>query len=197
MKKAVRNIVLVAGASALLVLTMACSSAQPTATPGVDQMGQFIMMQKGPELEAVIGYRFAAQNLGSDWLILETALTSPFSDMTEVKRANIWVISPDGTKINLASQKEFNEAYSILRPLIHKSDVARDPMNYFPPSRKECDLGFFVEPGDGVAFDSVTVNYKRGCTGKLFFRIPGGVKAGQWKFGIDLPNSKIEIPFEL
>jgi len=197
MKKAVRNFVVVAGASVLMMLTMACSSAQPTATPGVDQMGQFIMMEKGPELEAVIGYRFAAQNLGDDWLILETALTSPFSDMTEVERSNIWVMTPDGRKINLAGQKEFNEGYSTLRPLIHKSDVARDPLNYFPPSRKPCELGFFVEPGQGVAFNSVTVNYKRGCQGKLFFKIPDGVKAGQWKFGIDLPNSKILIPFDL
>ena len=197
MKRISRKLMLFAGASGLILLTMACSSAQPTGTPGVDQMGQFIMMQKGPELETVIAYRFAAQNLDQGWLILEAALTSPFSDMTEVKRADIWVMTPEGKKIPLATQREFNEAYSELRPMIHKADVARDPMNYFPPSRKPCRLGFFVEPGGGVAFDTVTVNYRRGCMGKLFFRIPGGVKAGRWKFGIDLPNSKIEIPFDL
>lgn len=197
MKKALHTAMLVAGALALMMFTMACSSAKPTATPGVEQMGQFIMMQKGPELEAVLGYRFAAQHLNQDWLLLETALTSPFADMTEVKRSNIWVETPDGKKVALATQKDFNEAYVVLRPMIHKANVARDPLNYFPPSRKDCRLGFFVEPGKGVAFNSVTVNYKRGCVGKLFFKIPGGVKAGQWKFGIDLPNSKIEIPFEL
>jgi len=197
MKKALHISMLVAGASALMILTMSCTSAKPTATPGVEQMGQFIMMQKAPELEAVVGYRFAAQNAGQDWLILETAITSPFSGTTEVKRSEIWVETPDGKKVALATQKEFNEGYVVLRPMIHKANVARDPLNYFPPSRKECSLGFFVEPGKGVAFNSVTVNYKRGCVGKLFFKIPGGVKAGQWKFGIDLPNSKIEIPFEL
>lgn len=189
----VPGVIAVAG----VLLLMACSSAQPTGAPGVDQMGQYIRMENGKELEAVLGYKFAALNPGEDWLILETALTSPFSDMTEVERGKIWIQTPDGLKIPLASQKEFNEDYSKLRAMIHRANVVRDPLNYFPPSRKPCDIQFFVAPGDGVAFDSVTVNYKRGCTGKLFFKIPDGVKKGSWVFGINLPNSQIKIPFSL
>ena len=61
----------------LVVMAMGCSSATPTDTPGVDQLGQYILKQEGPEVDVVLGYKFARGTVGDDWLILEMAISSP------------------------------------------------------------------------------------------------------------------------
>ncbi len=184
-------------ASALVVLLAACSSAVPTDTPGVEQLGEYVLRHTGPELETVIGYRYSAQNPGSEWLIVELALSSPPGKMAKVERGSISVRTPDGNTVKLASQQEFAEAYGELRSVIRAEEIARDPMDYFPPSRQPCGLDLFQAPGEGVVFDQVTVNDQRACAGKLFFRVPGGVQKGRWVLAVDLPESDIRIPFKI
>ena len=45
-----RTMVLPVVALGAVVLLTACSSAVPTDTPGVDQLGKYILRQQGPEL---------------------------------------------------------------------------------------------------------------------------------------------------
>jgi hypothetical protein len=194
---ALRNIVIlivVFGVSASMV---ACSTGTPTDTPGVERMGQYILKQFGPELWTVLGYRFANSQMAEEWMIVEVGFSSPSGQNARVERKNIFLRSPAGDTIPLPSQREFNEAYGALRPVIAKADVDRDPLDYFPPSRIECAVQFFVTPGGGVSFDEVTVNDKRGCYGRLFFNVPGGIQSGRWTLGVDLEESEIRIPFEL
>jgi hypothetical protein len=70
-------------------------------------------------------------------------------------------------------------------------------MDYWPPRKQQCAIRFFVAPGEGVAFDEVTVNDFRACQGRFFFRVPGGVQAGRYVLAIDLEESEIRIPFTL
>lgn len=184
-------------AAAAALASMSCSSATPTDTPGIDSLGQYVLRQEGPEAEVVLGYRFAANSLGEDWLILEVNVSSPRQMSAAIAREDIWVRTPDGTKVPLASQRLFGEAYGRLRPAIDKADIQRDPMDYFPPNRRSCAFQFFVAPGNGVAFDEITVNDRRACQGKLFFRIPGGIQPGRWTLGMDLEESAVRIPFDL
>ncbi len=188
--------------AAMVVLGLAltitgCSTATPTDTPGVDRMGEYILKQFGPELWTVLGYRFANTQLGDEWMILEVGLSSPNGQSAEVTREEIFLLSPSGKRIPLPTQKQFNEAYGSLRSTIERADVNRDPLEYFPPSRIECAMRFFVTPGQGVSFDQVTLNDRRGCFGRLFFDVPGGIQSGRWVLGIDLEESEIRIPFEL
>src|SRR4030042_916182 len=103
--------------------------------------------------------------------------------------------TPAGVQVPAASQKAFGEAYGKMRNKISQANVARDPMDYFPPNRLPCSLDLFVTPGEGVAFDQATVNDRRTCQGKLFFYIPGGVQPGRYVLGIDLQEDEIRIPF--
>lgn len=182
---------------AATVAAAACSSATPTDTPGVDRVGEFILRQKGPEVEAYLGYRFASQSIGSDWLILEVAMTSPNGQSADVKRASVFVRTPDGTTVPLATQEEFGKDYGGLRSTLQKAYVARDPMDYFNPSREDCALNLFTSPGGGVVFEELSLNDRRACQGQLFFKVPGGIQKGRWTFGIDLEESDIRIPFTL
>lgn len=180
-----------------VVAAAACSSAVPTETPGVEQLGQYLMRQNGSEADVVLGYKHAAQSLGDEWLLLELAITSPSGESAKFERENIWVRTPAGVQVPAASQKAFGEAYGSMRNKIAQANVARDPMDYFPPNRQACTLDLFVAPGEGVAFDQVTVNDRRACQGKLFFYIPGGVQTGRYVLGIDLQEDEIRIPFTL
>jgi len=181
----------------LALLTMSCTTAVPTDTPGVDELGRFILRQKGPEIDTVLAFRHAASSIGNEWLLLEVALSSPTGASGTVKREDVWVRTPDGTKIPAASQKLFGQAFRELRADIEAANVKRDPMDYFPPNRRPCSVQFFVEPGSGVAFDEVILNDRRACEGRLFFRVPGGIDPGRWTFGIDLEESNVRIPFNL
>jgi hypothetical protein len=176
---------------------LSCSTGTPTDTPGVERLGQYILKQFGPELWVVLGYRFANSQLGEEWMILEVGFSSPNGQNATVKRENVFLMSPSGDKIPLPSQKEFNDAYGALRPVIANANVDRDPLDYFPPSRIECAVQFYVTPGGGVSFDEVTVNDKRGCYGRLYVKVPGGIQSGRWVLGVDLEESDIRIPFEL
>ncbi len=192
--KTIVTLFVVVGVAATM---MSCSTGTPTDTPGVERMGQYILKEFGPELWTVLGYRFSNTQLGEEWMILEVGFSSPNGQTATVKRENVFLRSPAGDTIQLPSQKEFNEAYGPLRPVIAKANVDRDPLDYFPPSRLECSVQFYVTPGAGVSFDEVTVSDRRGCYGRLFVNVPGGIQSGRWTLGVDLEESEIRIPFEL
>ena len=182
---------------AIVVLVTACSSAVPTETPGVERLGKYILRENISNAQVVLGYKYAEQSLGNEWLILEIAATSPQGENAKFERDKIWVRTPSGTQVPLASQKAFGEAYGSIRNQISQSDVTRDPMDYFPPNRLPCSTDLFVAPGEGVSYDQFTVNGQRACQGKLFFYIPGGTKAGRYVLGMDLEEDEIRIPFIL
>lgn len=177
-----------------LISLVGCSSAEPTDDPGVDRMGKYMLMNKGPEAETLIGYRYAQQNLGSKWLVLEAAMTSPPNQTATVKRENVSVTTPAGEIIPLATQKDVNEAWGVLMPIVNAADVVRDPMNYWQPRKKTLLMRFYVAPGAGVSFDEFSVNDFRVCEGRFLFEIPGGVQAGRYVLTIGLEESEVIIP---
>jgi hypothetical protein len=193
----VRRIPIFALTASLFLAVMSCSTAIPTETPGVERLGRYILRQTGNEAEVIVAYKHAALNLGTEWLVLELAFSSPQGQSAKFDREDIWVRTPGGVRIPVASQKAFGEAYAKMRKQISKANVVREPMDYFPPNREQCGIQLFVAPGEGIAYDQVTVNDRRACEGKLFFYIPGGVQPGRYVFGIDLEEDDIRIPFTL
>ncbi len=181
-------------AAAVVVVLVGCSSATPTEDPGIDRVGKYVVMNKGSQAEVAVGYRYAQQNLGSEWLVLEVAATSPPKQTAVMRRDKVSVQTPAGETVLLATQREFNEAYGALQSVLRAADVVRDPMEYWPPRKSTCAIRFFVEPGSGVSFDEVTVNDFRACQGRFLFNIPGGVQAGRYVLTLDLDKSEMEIP---
>jgi hypothetical protein len=179
------------------IALVGCSSAEPTDDPGVDRLGEYLRINRGPEAEVVVGYRYAQANLGAEWLLLEIAATSPPGQTARILRDKVSLRTPAGATLPLASQQEFNAAYSSLQAVERAADVVRDPMGYWPPRKEPCAIRFFTEPGRGVSFDEFTVNDFRACEGRFWFRVPGGVQAGRHVLAIDLKESEIRVPFTL
>jgi hypothetical protein len=174
----------------------ACSTAVPTETPGVSRLGKAVLEYKGPEIEAVIGYRFAAASIGDPWLIIDLAVTGATGDSVQIDRDRVWLRTEEGDIVPLPSQDEFATEYSHLTSTIRRADIAADPLDYWS-GRAACALQFLVAPGSAIALPSIWVNDRRVCSGRLFFAPPHGVQPGHYTLGIDLEESKVRIPFEL
>lgn len=185
------------GAIGIFVMAaIACSTAVPTGAPGVERAGATVLHFKGNEVNVVLSYRFASQNLGADWLFLDAAVTGNTRASVELKRDKVSLVIPSGEVLPLPSQQEFGEAYNSLRALDARADVAAEPLDYYI-GRGECALRFLAPPGAALVRPSVWVNDQRVCSGRLYFPLPGGVQAGRYELRIDLPETRVRIPFEL
>jgi len=188
------------GLAALAVLAVVgCGSVAlpPTDPPTLEAVSPTVVRYGGTGLWAVVEYQFAILSLGDEWLFLDVAFTAPENRSATFRRDDVFVRTPAGRRLPLISQREFATAYRELRGRLVRANVVRDPALYFPSNRRPCRAGFFAVPGSGVTFDSVTVNDRRACYDRYFFRVPGGVQPGRWVLGIDLEESEVRIPFEL
>jgi len=176
--------------------TLACSTAVPTETPGVTRVGATALRYAGPEIEAVVSYRFAEGSVGDEWMLLDVAFTGAGHDTVEVKRDNVSLRAPSGEEIALAAQEEFAAAYGTLAPVLARADVAAEPLDYWS-SRVERPIEFFTVPGAGLVFPSFWVDDRRVYLGRLFFQVPGGIQTGRWELRIKLPETQLAVPFRL
>lgn len=174
----------------------ACSTGAPTGVPGIEKVGATVLRYRGPEVELALGYRFATLSVGEEWLMLDVAITAAPGKLVEVKRERVFVVTPQGERLPLASQEQFASAYAALQPTLRRAALAADPLGYF--NREiQCPLGFFAAPGEALVYPSVHLDDRRVCEGRLYFLVPGGVQPGRWTLGIDLVETKVRVPFTL
>ena len=86
-----------------------------------------------------------------------------------------------------------------LRALEKRSTVVRDSINYFPPGASSaCRIGFFapIESRE-MAYDQVELSWQRGCLGRLYFKVPGGIKLGQHWLNVKFQDSLVRVPFRI
>jgi hypothetical protein len=174
---------------------------QPTVPEIFTLMGQFVRIAYNNQGFVTLGYRMAQESVGEEWALLEIGVTLRGSakDRT-LTREHLHVKTPDGTLIPLATQKEYAEAGS-LRALNMRARTVRDSINYFPvEAHRPCAIQFFAnlgQPGPQLAYDKVELSTSRGCLGRVFFRIPGGIKVGQHWLIVNFGDSEVQVPFRI
>jgi hypothetical protein len=173
---------------------------QPTVPEIFTLMGQYVRVAYNNEGFVTLGYRAAQQSVGEEWMLLEVGLTmrSPAKDFT-LKREHLSIQTPDGTRIPLATQKEYGQAD--LRALNMRTRMIRDSINYFPvEASRPCAVQFFADLSGGgpkLAFDQVELSSTRGCLGRLYFHVPGGIKVGQHWLHVNFSASEVQVPFRI
>lgn len=177
----------------------ACGSVALVSTdpPELELVGDGVLRYRGPETWVVIEYQYAATAIGDSWLILDIGMTAVEDRAVSIDRNKIFVRTPAGRRVLLATQAEFSAAYAELRSRLRRANVLRNATYSFPATRRPCLFEFFNEPGGGITFDSVWINDRRVCYERLLFDVPGGVVPGRWVLGIDLEESDVRIPFQL
>lgn len=170
--------------------------------PGVSQImtleGAFVRASYNNEGYVILGYKTANMSLGDEWMLLEVGATVRDGVSSyKLHRDAISLATPDGAKIPLASVEEYRGAN--LSALQNRAKVARDSINYFPPMASQaCRIGFFSEVDNrAMAWDDVELSNTRACTGRLFFRVPGGIKYGQHWLDVKFEKSLVRVPFRI
>jgi hypothetical protein len=170
--------------------------------PGVPEImtleGTWTRVAYNNEGYAILGYRLANLSLGEEWMLLEfgTTVRDGVPNFT-LKRDALSLETPEGQTIPLATVAEHRKAD--LRALENRERVQRDSINYFPPSASDaCRLGFFSElESRALPWDQVELSSRRGCVGRIFFQVPGGIKYGQYWLNVKFQKSLIRVPFRI
>jgi hypothetical protein len=190
---------LLLGGGAPVVAQTEVVAPKPTVPEVFTLMGQFVRVAYNNQGFVTLGYQMAQRAVGEEWLMLEVGVTmrSPAKDYT-LKREHFSIKTPDGTVIPLASQQDYAKA-GHLSALNKRAQVVRDPINYFPVDvSRGCPLAFFADPGRrGLAYDQVELSTNRGCVGRLYFHVPGGIKVGQHWLNVNFGESEVQVPFRI
>jgi len=170
--------------------------------PGVPQImtleGTWVRAAYNNEGYAIIGYRLANLSVGEEWMMIEFGTTVrggvPAYTMT---RETLSLDTPDGKTIPLATNIDVRNAN--LRSLQMREKVQRDSINYFPPEASDaCRIGFFAElDSRAMAYDQVELSSRRGCVGRLYFKVPGGIAYGQHWLNVKFEKSVVRVPFRI
>ena len=85
------------------------------------------------------------------------------------------------------------------RAIQGRSKVQRDSINYFPVMASQpCRIGFFSDlESRAMPWDEVAITNRRACLGRLYFKIPGGIKYGQHWLNVKFEKSLIRVPFKI
>jgi hypothetical protein len=194
--------------ASLLLAALASSApqSQPPAVqipkPGVAEImtieGEFVRVAYNNEGYISLGYRTANQSIGEEWMLLEVGATVRHGKPNfKLTRAAISLDTPDGKTIPLPTNSEYRQ--SDLRALEKRSTVVRDSINYFPPGASSaCRIGFFA-PVDSreLPYDEVELSWQRGCVGRLYFKVPGGIQYGQHWLNVQFEESLVRVPFRI
>jgi len=170
--------------------------------PGVPQImtleGKFVRVAYNNEGYVILGYQASNRSVGEEWMLLELGMT--VFDKTpdyRMPRTAFTLDTPDGKTLQMPSAIEQREGNP--RAIIQRASVQRDAINYFPSSAyRGCGIGFFPDLGArGLPQDSVDLSSDRACVGRLFFKIPGGIKYGQHWLNVKFEKSLVRVPFRI
>lgn len=187
---------LAAGAAAQTPPTMP----QPTVPEIFTAEGEFVRIAYNNEGWATMGYRNAQQQVGQEWILLQAGFTlrKPTKDY-KLKREHLTVTTPDGQTIPLATVQEYRAGMGAVSALNMRAKVNNDSINYFPNDvSRGCAMQFFGDDsGRTLAFDEVELSWSRACLGRLYFKIPGGLKVGQHWLNVQFASGSLQVPFRI
>jgi hypothetical protein len=170
--------------------------------PGVPQVmtleGKFVRAAYNREGYVILGYQATNRSVGDEWMLLEVGLTV-LDGVPEYKltREALSLETPDGKTLPLPTVAEHREGDT--RAIQNRARVQRDSINYFPiMASQPCRIGFFSDLEQrAMPFDEVSVTNRRACLGRLYFKIPGGIKYGQYWLNVKFKDSLVRAPFRI
>ena len=173
---------------------------EPTVPQAFTLQGEFVRMAYNNEGFVTLGYRVANDSVGDEWMLLEMGVTLQNKiKAQDLTREDLTLVTPDGTHIPLAAQEEFNKAN--LRALDRRATMVRDSIDYFPAGViRARTMNFFADPSGKartLAYDQVSLHYQHAVMGRIYFRVPGGIKVGQHWVYVQFADSVVQVPFRV
>jgi len=170
--------------------------------PGVPQImtmeGKFVRAAYNNEGYVILGYQLANSLVGEEWMLLEFGITvlDGVPNYTLTRNA-LSLETPDGKTLPLPTIMEQREANTAA--LENRARVQRDSINYFPPMASQaCGVVFFPDlTSRALPRDDIELSNQRGCVGRLYFKVPGGIKYGQYWLNVKFEKSLVRVPFRI
>jgi hypothetical protein len=170
--------------------------------PGVPEIltmeAKFVRAAYNNEGYAILGYQASNRSIGDEWMLLEVgfALRDGVPDYT-LLRSHISLDIPDGQTLPTPSIQEYRQGNPMA--IQQRAKVQRDSINYFPPNAsRACALVFFPDLNDrALPREDAFMDDQRACVGRLYFKIPGGIKYGQYWLNVKFAKSLIRVPFRI
>lgn len=160
--------------------------------------GTFVRAAYNNEGYVILGYETSNRSVGEPWMLLEVGMTvmERVPNYT-LHREALSLSTPDGATIPLPSIEEYRKADT--RAIQNRSRVQRDSINYFPPMASQaCRIGFFSDLDQrALPWDSVELDNRRACLGRLFFKVPGGIQHGQHWLNVKFAQGTLRVPFRI
>jgi hypothetical protein len=163
--------------------------------------GEYVRRVANEQAVVNLGYRTANASVGQNWLMVEISMTALPGHSFTFNRDDFWLTTPDGAKVMLASQEEFNKGSGSVRALDARANIARDSLKYLPLQASiPCRIGFFSDtanPDRGLTFTEFSMSPDSFCGGRLYWVIPDGITLGQHFLNIQLPDQVMQVPFKI
>ena len=170
--------------------------------PGVPQImtieGNFIRAAYNNEGYVIIGYRIANSSVGEEWLMLEVGATMrQGKPLYTMPRSALSLTTPDNNKIPMATNEEYLQVN--LMGLQNRAKVMHDSIDYFPPTvSRGGRIGYFSDLGTRTrSYDQVELSPQVASVGRVFFKVPGGIKYGQHWLNVQFKESLVRVPFRI
>lgn len=181
-----------------LVLLSACvtSPAPSTSDTGTRVIHRNAVLYQGPELVATVAYRQGKHSVAEEWLVLAVELTCPRnSGPIPIRRGDISVFTPEGRRLELASQIEFAGNFPRLSIPVDRALAFFPLLRRYEPGRLPSERWFYAIASDRIGFEELPVSSGQEFSGPLVFSVPGGVQPGRWRLVFELEESRPDIPF--
>jgi hypothetical protein len=160
--------------------------------------GKFVRAAYNQEGYVILGYQVANGLVGEEWMLLDFGITvrDGVPNYT-LARSALSLETPDATTLPLPTIVEYRGANTAA--LENRAKVQRDSINYFPPSASQgCGVVFFPDlTSRAMPRDDIELSSQRACLGRLYFRVPGGIKYGQYWLNVKFEKSLVRVPFRI
>lgn len=171
---------------------------QPGVPEVVSVKGKFIRVAYNDEGFVIVGSMSPNRAIGGEWMLLDfgATLLGKTPDYTLTRDA-ISLEMPDGNTIPMASVLEQRGGGT--EALQWRAIRENPAMAYFPTFASEpCSIGFFSAlDSQRMPFDEVELSIHRGCYGRIFFHLPGGIALGQHWLNVKFAASVVRVPFTI
>ncbi len=183
-----RSILVAALATGLLLSGLASA----VDSPNMKRLGKTIAQFKDDTIQVAVSWKYPQLHPEERWTFFETWIKPAGNMPLNINREDVALFLPDGTRLNLPSQKKLTEGLPDIRRVLAIGEVSRDPMEgYFPARDRVVRFGFQEVPGTSLTFDFRGLGPRDAGYGDLFFENP----KGKWEKGIytlQIKNKEVE-----
>ncbi len=184
---------------AILVVLTGMVSAAPQAE-NVKSLGTDAAEFKNGRVHAAVDWACIAQHPSEKWAFLEIWLMPESRKSISVRRGDISLVLPDGTRMAVPGQKELTAGLRDIRRVLAATLIPRERTSgAFQPRRNTIRFGFHEDASSPMlAFDAFSVDHESAACGNVFFENPRGRwAAGTYILEIKNDDVDIAIPFTI